>query len=586
MVIPNLDPLVQLWSIRCKCCYFSRADITLSHESTPCALIAMNSIGCTHKMWSLCLVLFAVCLAVNPTQSSLSSRAELVQLDLIHRAEAGDPSLVLPIDGQCLAIPSITDPKHPVIDSLKLLDPQPDKMSTLKFQARMIATVKNFTEVTSRNEEFSLCYQLFALESSHGHRRDKALFETCGLQVFDSSVLTAQPGNLRLVMTLFHTPPPLLTSTAALPLRPQPTPRIVCRSETRFSCCLNVSAAAEDWVSDEDFERAAVQQYVTIARQLPHSTAAPRPLRSPLFPLNDNDNDKDNSKDQVKVLIGIKSFALNIDTRNAIRQTWFQFLRDERPASLRTRTVDFFPFFLIGESDIAHDWRAFTVDGTSLQSAMDDERSAFQDMLGDLELEGAKDSYFNLPQKVLKFLKWSQIDRPHPQSPQFPLAAPTTTTESATRKTTNSTEFTSETIANATEFGGYDPYVIICDDDTYLNLQELRLLVEFYESQKQGQGQGQGQGQKRFGGAAVYSGEVLEARLHHKFKPVHDTAHPHYLPPSAFPFSELPPFALGNFYLLSALPARYLARNADWLQPVGSLEDLSVGFWLLSMQVC
>lgn len=74
-------------------------------------------------------------------------------------------------------------------------------------------------------------------------------------------------------------------------------------------------------------------------------------------------------------------------------------------------------------------------------------------------------------------------------------------------------------------------------------------------------------------------------KMRHKFKPVRDEDHLHYLEESAFPFQELPPFALGNFYMLSADAVSYLAKNRDILQPIGTLEDLSVGFWLLSIHV-
>ncbi len=73
--------------------------------------------------------------------------------------------------------------------------------------------------------------------------------------------------------------------------------------------------------------------------------------------------------------------------------------------------------------------------------------------------------------------------------------------------------------------------------------------------------------------------------MHHKFKPVRDPDHLHYLEESAFPFQELPPFALGNFYMLSSDAVAYLAKNIDILKPIGTLEDLSVGFWLLSIHV-
>lgn len=80
--------------------------------------------------------------------------------------------------------------------------------------------------------------------------------------------------------------------------------------------------------------------------------------------------------------------------------------------------------------------------------------------------------------------------------------------------------------------------------------------------------------------------KVQEQRFQRKIKPIREPEHVHFLDESNFGFDAFPPFALGNFYLLSEDVARFLARNADDLRPVGTLEDVSVGFWLQSIQVC
>jgi hypothetical protein len=77
----------------------------------------------------------------------------------------------------------------------------------------------------------------------------------------------------------------------------------------------------------------------------------------------------------------------------------------------------------------------------------------------------------------------------------------------------------------------------------------------------------------------------LEYRLNHKFKRQKDPSHRNYLSNDSYPFDELPPFALGNFYILSDNLGRFLYQNIHRLKPVGTLEDLSVGFWLLSLGV-
>ena len=78
---------------------------------------------------------------------------------------------------------------------------------------------------------------------------------------------------------------------------------------------------------------------------------------------------------------------------------------------------------------------------------------------------------------------------------------------------------------------------------------------------------------------------MFEQRMHKQFFPVRDSGDRNYLPASAYPLSVLPPFALGNFYILSGDLAWYLARNADMLKTTGTLEDVSISIWLMGLQV-
>lgn len=79
--------------------------------------------------------------------------------------------------------------------------------------------------------------------------------------------------------------------------------------------------------------------------------------------------------------------------------------------------------------------------------------------------------------------------------------------------------------------------------------------------------------------------KVLEYRLKHKFLPQREERHRNFLSRAHFPLDQLPPFALGNFYVLSADNARFLADNSHVLRPVGTLEDLSVAVWMMGLQV-
>ena len=68
------------------------------------------------------------------------------------------------------------------------------------------------------------------------------------------------------------------------------------------------------------------------------------------------------------------------------------------------------------------------------------------------------------------------------------------------------------------------------------------------------------------------------------YRPIRDPNHRNYLSYSAYPKDELPPLALGNFYILSADLATFIGNNMS-LQSVGTLEDLSVAMWLRDIEV-
>jgi hypothetical protein len=70
--------------------------------------------------------------------------------------------------------------------------------------------------------------------------------------------------------------------------------------------------------------------------------------------------------------------------------------------------------------------------------------------------------------------------------------------------------------------------------------------------------------------------QVYADMQHHPPKPRRNPALRNFLPKSAFPFSELPRFAVGNVYVLSADLVGYIVRNLDMLRPVGDLEDVTL----------
>lgn len=80
-----------------------------------------------------------------------------------------------------------------------------------------------------------------------------------------------------------------------------------------------------------------------------------------------------------------------------------------------------------------------------------------------------------------------------------------------------------------------------------------------------------------------YAGQVLSTQFRRSIPPVRDAAGKNYLSLDRYSMSELPPFAIGPHYVLSSDLVGFLDRNRHDLRGVGTLEDVSVGFWLLAL---
>lgn len=132
----------------------------------------------------------------------------------------------------------------------------------------------------------------------------------------------------------------------------------------------------------------------------------------------------------------------------------------------------------------------------------------------------------------------------------------------------------------------------------------------------------------------AYAGEVLEARMQHSLKPQRDPHHMNYISSEEYPSDVMPAFASGNLYILSQDIINYIVKNSKWhadnvrtlnltmrdcgicgnndcgncdpknitnecgvecgveskddtlyLNPIGSLEDVSIAIWLMSLKV-
>ncbi|KAG3118214.1 hypothetical protein PI124_g3589 [Phytophthora idaei] len=57
------------------------------------------------------------------------------------------------------------------------------------------------------------------------------------------------------------------------------------------------------------------------------------------------------------------------------------------------------------------------------------------------------------------------------------------------------------------------------------------------------------------------------------------------IPEELYPLRTYPPFAFGQHYLLSMDCVRFIVKNSERLRGLGGVDDISVGLWLLTMQV-
>ena len=113
----------------------------------------------------------------------------------------------------------------------------------------------------------------------------------------------------------------------------------------------------------------------------------------------------------------------------------------------------------------------------------------------------------------------------------------------------------------------FDGFVMLGDDDIYVDVPALLKALPLLPKTK-------------FYGGQVWADHFNQAKL-----PQRDPGHRNYLPVDEYPMSELPPFAIGPHYLLSQDCVTFIARNAEILDGIGSLEDVSVAFWLMAIGV-
>lgn len=79
--------------------------------------------------------------------------------------------------------------------------------------------------------------------------------------------------------------------------------------------------------------------------------------------------------------------------------------------------------------------------------------------------------------------------------------------------------------------------------------------------------------------------QVFASQWNNSLKPQRSPSHRNYLSYDNYPLTTLPPFAVGNLYILSSDLVQYIVSNLHVLRPVGNLEDVTIAVWMMSLQV-
>jgi hypothetical protein len=250
------------------------------------------------------------------------------------------------------------------------------------------------------------------------------------------------------------------------------------------------------------------------------------------------------------LVIGVKTSLINgFPSRQAIRSTWAKHL----PSDVK--------LFFIG-CQLSSEYDNITA-ATEVLEAIEKEKQYYHGDLLTNELD-CMDSYFHLVEKTTSF--FSFLHDNHLTTSRTTTMTINTTTTSSSSSSSSSSNGSDNSSGNMTRKS--IQYVMITDDDIYLRVDELT------------------KGLRRTGPRQqFYAGQVWSKQFHRVIRPQRDRASKYYLSEKEYPMNELPPFAIGPHYLLSYDCVAFIAENKHRLRGVGTLEDVSIGLWLLSMQV-
>ncbi len=196
-------------------------------------------------------------------------------------------------------------------------------------------------------------------------------YERCDVSLFDTTVVRGFPGLTDVTVRLFHH-----------------RREVLCQASVVVLCCeedhLDVSTSSESAKSH------LLTTFLTTSMALLSSLPTPHrrhaPIRSPPPPLPTD------TTVVLEVVVGVKSFALNAEKRQSIRQTL------QRRARQYSDAMRLSFFFLVG-------WSPFVIEDPRVQHLLAEEKEVHGDVLLEEELP-IEDNYLTLTDKVMTFLAW------------------------------------------------------------------------------------------------------------------------------------------------------------------------------------
>ena len=286
--------------------------------------------------------------------------------------------------------------------------PVNNSLMPLFYSIRSSAVVFDVTEVTPKNNELFLCFDL----AYTGGNYSKCSVTMSEETIVDAAVLFPKLKNEFIPVVLSVR----LCSSMSI---------CFCQSTLSLLCCFDNSAEIESsgYTSKEknDIKFQSFKKWEQVYTQMINLYNVSIPVES-FGCIHPHGN-------QIKYefIIAVKSFALNVEKRMSIRETWLHY------QSYYYDNHRFCMVFIIGKTF-----------NESFDRLLNFENSIFQDMLlgGDTEIP-VIDSYYTLTEKVQLFYRWLY-------QYSFPTLRQTPSVSRLRFK-----------------------YVVVCDDDVYVNITQL-----------------------------------------------------------------------------------------------------------------